>query len=216
MVQDAVYELEDSKNAVQRVEEEEAERESDIDESINIAQLIADQVLVTRYQRNKLQEVEVSRDEEIIFLGTIYQVPEINKLSEADYDLLEDLPVIPTAAELSSTGSKKWSVRINKELVFAIEDYKVTLNETLSIQQLKALETFDEKLRTQGEEQTNGSILYEDDEYTVEYSVLHGLSVMAYDSREVVNSMQGRIAILEEDYSRLQRVQPKQAIQLEL
>jgi hypothetical protein len=216
MVQDAVYELEDSKNAVQRVEEEEAEQESDIDESINIAQLIADQVLVTRYQRNKLQEVEVCRDEEIIFLGTIDQVPEINKLSEADYDLLEDMPVIPTAAELSSTGSKKWSVRINKELVFAIEEYKVTRNESLSMQELKALEKFDEMLRTQGEEQTNGSILYEDEEYTVEYSVLNGLSVMACDSREVVNSLQGRIAILEEDYSGLQRVQPSQTIQLEL
>jgi len=209
MVQDAVYELEDSKNAVQRVEEE-TEQESDIDESINIAQLVADQVLVTRYQRNKPQEVEVCRDEEVVFLGMTGQVPEINKLSEADFDLLEDMPVIPTAAELSSTGSKKWSVRINKELVFAIEEYKVTRNETLSMQELRALEKFDEMLRTQGEEQTNGSILYEDDEYTVEYSALNGLTVMACDSREVVNSSQGRIAILEEDYSGLQSVQLSQ------
>lgn len=210
MIQNAVNELEDSKNAVQREEEQETDQEKEMDESINIAQLIADQVLVTRYERNKLQEVEVCRGDEVVFQGSTGQVPEINKLSEADYDLLEDLPVIPTAAELSSTGSKKWSVRINKELVFAIEEYKVTLNETLSMQQIKALEKFDEMLRTQGEEQTNGSLLYEDDEYTVEYSALKGLTVMACDSREVVDSSQGRITILEEDYSGLQRVQLSQ------
>jgi hypothetical protein len=215
VIKDAVY-LEASQEPVQEGEVDKTVQESEIDKSMLVARSVADQVLITRYQCNQLHDVEVRRGAEVVFQGkTDGQVPEIDKLSEAEYDLLENLAILPTAAESQSAGAE-WSVRINNELVFVIEEYEVKVNEALTEQQLKALEAFDEKLMTQGEEKTNRIIFYEDEEYTIQYSDIQGLTVSAFDNREVVNSSQGFIAILQEDYLRLESVESSRSSQLEL